>query len=151
MAEAGTKAEVNRIWQRDVIPNLPPEDKFTIMKRFEIFTREAHDAALAGEVVRNFYDVAQKIQEFRITGGIARRVRAPVLVTSYEGDAFFIGQPQQLYGLLGEPKKLVNFTAADGTHSHDAPMAPQRRNEVVSTGSTKLLGSDPSAGHRRRV
>jgi len=35
------------------------------------------------------------------------------------------------YAALRSDKTLVRFTAADGAQLHDAPMAPQRRNEVV--------------------
>ena len=54
-----------------------------------------------------------------------------MLVTGYEGETFLPGQDLQLFDLLRSPKQHHIFTAADGAELHDAPVAPQRRNEVV--------------------
>ena len=67
------------------------------------------------------YDVTQ----------FAPRVTAPMLVTQYEHDQFFPNGGRQLYDLLTCPKTLLTFTAAEGAGEHDAPLAPQRRNQVV--------------------
>lgn len=59
-------------------------------------------------------------------------ITAPVLVTDYEHERFNPpGAAQQVYDLLRSPKKLAMFTAEEGAGSHDAPLAPQRRNEVI--------------------
>ncbi len=59
------------------------------------------------------------------------RVSAPVLVTSYQLEQFYPGQAHRLYHALRSRKKLVTFTIAEGAEYHDAPMAPQRRNQVI--------------------
>ena len=48
-----------------------------------------------------------------------------------QGGQFYPGQAQQVYGLLRSPKALYTFTTAQGAEYHDAPMAPQARNQVV--------------------
>jgi hypothetical protein len=41
------------------------------------------------------------------------------------------GQAQQVYDALTAWKDIVQFSMRDGAQIHDAPMAPQHRNEVV--------------------
>ena len=49
-------------------------------------------------------------------------------------------QARQLYDALGSSKKLVTFTIAEGAEYHDAPMAPQRRNQVIFDWLDQTLG-----------
>jgi hypothetical protein len=59
-------------------------------------------------------------------------VTSPALVTSYELDEFVGGQAEAVFRLLGDiPRELHTFTVAQGAEYHDAPMAPQTRNQVV--------------------
>jgi hypothetical protein len=44
---------------------------------------------------------------------------------------FFPGGGKTLYDLLTCSKTLVTFTDAEGAALHDAPLASQRRNEVM--------------------
>jgi hypothetical protein len=41
------------------------------------------------------------------------------------------GQARSVYDLLRGHRAYYNFTSADGAEYHDAPMAPQTRNQVV--------------------
>ena len=36
-----------------------------------------------------------------------------------------------MFELLRTQKRLVNFDSSTGTQSHDAPMGPQSRNQVI--------------------
>jgi len=56
----------------------------------------------------NLHDVAQKIQ-------------CPLLITSPVNEAYWPGQSQQLYEMVNSPKKLVEFTEADGADLHCEP------------------------------
>jgi hypothetical protein len=63
----------------------------------------------------------------------AGTVTQPVLVNNYVEDMFYPGQPREVFGLLPAdvPKKFHTFTIDEGAEFHDAPMAPQTRNQVV--------------------
>lgn len=50
---------------------------------------------------------------------------------SVRGRRILPGRGHALYDLLPCPKTLVTFTAAEGAAEHNAPLAPQRRNQVV--------------------
>ena len=41
------------------------------------------------------------------------------------------GQARKVYDLLRCPRQFHYFTSAHGAEYHDAPMAPQTRNQVV--------------------
>jgi hypothetical protein len=92
---------------------------FTIEKTIEPFGQ------------RSFYDKMRYISEFRITRSLARRIQAPTLVTQYEGDDAVGPQAIQIFERLRTDKELVVFRRRYGTQFHDAPMAPQRRNQVI--------------------
>lgn len=59
------------------------------------------------------------------------RITAPALVTQYQGETAFPGQGAATARLLRSAATLHEFTAAAGCQFHDAPMAPQRRNQVL--------------------
>ncbi len=50
--------------------------------------------------------------------GVANQITCPTLVCQAEGDHFFAGQPEMLYGALTCPKTLMRFTAEDGAEEH---------------------------------
>ena len=129
-ANGATESRVNGIWQHDVIPVLPPQDRFTLAKRSEIYGPQYLDAARAGQVFTDLWSLGQTVMQYQVAD-VAPRVAAPMLVTQYELDQFFPDGGRQLYDLLTCPKTLVTFTAAEGAAYHDAPLAPQRRNQVV--------------------
>jgi hypothetical protein len=129
-AHGATESQVNAIWQHDVIPALSPQDRFALAKRSEIYGPQYLDTARAGQVFTDLWSFGQTVMQYQVAD-VAARVTAPMLVTQYEHDQFFPTGGQQLYDLLTCPKTLVTFTAAEGAAYHDAPLAPQRRNQVV--------------------
>ncbi|QDQ96856.1 alpha/beta hydrolase [Tomitella fengzijianii] len=121
----------NTIWNEHMVPGMSPEQRFTVAKRMEIYTPEAHRAALAGHPTRDFAAVAARMKKFTVAEDTPR-IRCPTLVLDYEGESFYPGQPEEFLSLLTvDDKTLVTLTAADGAQYHCAPMAPARRNEVV--------------------
>ncbi|MGH7118884.1 MAG: alpha/beta hydrolase family protein [Acetobacteraceae bacterium] len=130
LRKGATKQEVNAIWQHDVVPHLTPRDRFTLAKRSEIFGPQYLDAAREGRMLEDFWGFPHTVMRYQVAD-VAARVKVPTLVTKYEHDAFFPGQGQRLYDLLTCPKTLATFTEAEGASMHDAPLAPQRHNQVV--------------------
>ena len=143
VAEGGSKAEVNHIWATEVIPHLSPATRFTLAKRSELFGRQFLLTARAGRTFTDLYDLAQALMRVNCEA-TARRVTSPTLVTSYQDDAFFGRHPQAgaVYARLPAqlPKRFHTFTVAEGAGYHDAPMAPQTRNQVVFDWLDDTLG-----------
>jgi hypothetical protein len=54
---------------------------------------------------------------------VVDRITTPLLVADPDDEAFFPGQPQQLYDALPGPKVLARFTRADAANHHCQPMA----------------------------
>ncbi|HEX9064108.1 MAG TPA: hypothetical protein VF843_03320, partial [Streptosporangiaceae bacterium] len=134
MASGASKAEVNHIWRTDVIPHLNATDRFILAKRSELFGRRYLLTARAGRMYTDLYDLAEILMRVNCEP-TAPKVASPTLVTEYQDDAFF-GSHQQagpVFRLLpdGIRKQLHSFTVAHGAEFHDAPMAPQTRNQVV--------------------
>ncbi|MFJ9818324.1 alpha/beta hydrolase family protein [Streptomyces sp. NPDC101151] len=123
------KTQTNRTWQA-VVPDLDPQQAYTVKKRFEIFTREALLQARAGKVLTDLWGAAQVAIELDITGEIPK-IEAPTLVLDYEGEQFYPGQPRRMYDLLGSRREYFRFTAATGAQLHCSPMAPQQHCEKV--------------------
>ncbi|MET7284668.1 alpha/beta hydrolase [Streptomyces sp. NPDC005573] len=123
------KARTNRIWQA-AVPELDPQQAFSIRKRFEIFTREALLQARAGKVPTDLWSAAQVAIGLDITQVIPK-IKAPVLVLDYEGEQFYPGQPRQMYDLLNTRRDYFRFTAATGAQLHCSPMAPQQHCDKV--------------------
>ncbi len=131
IADAGGKEEVNRIWRAQILADLGPVDKFTLMKRTEIFGKRFQDDARAGRVTDDFHDLAQALKRYRYVD-VLSRITAPVLLTDYEHEQMNApGTTQRVYAQLRSPKTLIKFTAEEGAGLHDAPFAPQRRNEAI--------------------
>ena len=124
-----TKEEVNGEWQA-VIPHLDAVSRFMLMKRAELYARQFLLAGRAGRVFADLWLLGM-IQMALNVSKVARLVTSPVLVTGYEGDQFVPGQARSVYKLLRGRKAYQYFTSADGAEYHDAPMAPQTRNQVV--------------------
>ncbi len=129
-AHNAAAVQVNDIWQHRLTPHFSAQQRFTFAKRSEIFGQQFLDQARAGQVLTDFFTLGQTAMQYQIAD-VADRVTAPVLVVNYELEQFYPGQAQQLLNLLHSNKQLVTLTAADGAEYHDAPMAPQRRNQVV--------------------
>jgi len=71
-----------------------------------------------------------------VWGGIT----TPYLVMSYQLENLFPGEAQALYSLLPGRKTLATLTTAEGAEYHDAPMAPEKHNQVVFDWMDTTLG-----------
>lgn len=126
-----TKAEVDAIWTNEIVPHTTEaSDRFGFAKRSEIYGRSYLATARAGKLFSSLWDFGQTAMRYDCSD-VVDRVRAPVLVVNYELENFYPGGAQALYEALGGHKTLVTLTAAEGAEYHDAPMAPQRRNQIV--------------------
>jgi hypothetical protein len=127
-----SKAEVNHIWNHDIVPVLNAMERFTFAKRSELFGQQYLTDARAGKVFTDLYDLGETVMKVNCTS-TAGKVTQPVLVNNYVQDMFYPGQPREVFNLLPAdiPKKFHTFTIAEGAEFHDAPMAPQTRNQVV--------------------
>lgn len=107
--------------------------KFLFAKRTEIFAPYLLAAARAGKVFSDVDSLVKAIAAFTISPEMAAGVRAHVLVTDYELDPFFPGQPEKMMQRLtsAASKTLHRFTVAEGAEYHCAPLAPRVRNEAV--------------------
>jgi dienelactone hydrolase len=63
-------------------------------------------------------DYLRKALDYSLAGGIAEKIRCPVLVCDAEDDLFFKGQPEQLYEHLTCEKMLLKFSSHDGAGAH---------------------------------
>jgi len=132
-ASGAGKQEINTVWQDKVIPVLAATDRYELAKVSEGYGRQYLQAARAGQIFTDMYDLGTTLQKFSVAS-VADRVSAPTLVTVYEQDSLVIPVPQQgaeVFKLLRGPKQQHTFTAAEGAQFHCAPMAPQVRNQVV--------------------
>ncbi|MFJ9344689.1 alpha/beta hydrolase family protein [Streptomyces sp. NPDC101733] len=124
------KKRTNDIWNKEVVPQLPPEAAAVMKKRFEPFSVPAMLEARQGRLFTDFYTPATRVRALSIAS-VVGRIKAPTLVLDYEGEAFYPGQPRRLYDALTSPKDYVKLTAAQGAQLHCSPMAPQLHCEVV--------------------
>lgn len=125
-----SKEETNRIWNEEVVPELPPEAAATLRKRVEPFSIPAMLAARQGKMFTDFWTPARRIQALKITD-IVPRIKMPTLVLDYDDEQFYPGQPREMFDLLTAPKDYVKLTRAEGAQLHCSPMAPQVHCEVV--------------------
>ncbi len=138
-ATGASRAEVDHIWRHDIVPSLGPSLRFLFAKRTEIFGRQFLRAARTGKSLTDFWTFGQRAMRYS-NFAVIDKVSAPVLVNNYQLEQFYPGQAQRLYDALRSPKKLVTFTVAEGAEYHDAPMAPQRRNQVIFDWLDDTLG-----------
>lgn len=138
-AHGAPRAEVNNIWTHDITPALSPAERFLFAKRTEIFGRQFLRTARAGKLLTDFWTFGKRAMQYN-NAAVIHRVRAPVLVTDYQLEQFYPGQARRLFRALRSPKKYVTFTIAEGAEYHDAPMAPQRRNQVIFDWLDDTLG-----------
>ena len=57
VTNAGTPEQVNAEWNDVIAKGTTPIQKFSLMKSMSIFTQEAHEAAMKGELSQDFYDL----------------------------------------------------------------------------------------------
>ncbi len=81
---AGTPEKVNATWNDLIVQGSTPQEKFNLMKSMSIFTTEAHDAAMKGELVTDFNSLWQEILKYDVTG-VVGDITSPTMVTQYEG------------------------------------------------------------------
>ncbi|MFF4293967.1 alpha/beta hydrolase family protein [Streptomyces vinaceus] len=133
------KQQTNDIWNKEVVPELPPDAADVMKKRFEPFSIPAMLEARQGKLFTDFYTPANRIKALSITD-VVGRIKAPTLVLDYEGEQFYPGQPRRMYDALTSPKDYLKLTAAQGAQLHCSPMAPQLHCEVVFDWLGKTLG-----------
>jgi dienelactone hydrolase len=114
----GREREFTQFWA-EAQRFLPPATKFSIAKRSEIYGNG------------NFYERMRLASKFVLGRSLARKISAPTIITSPQGEAFFPGQAQTLYDWLRVNKHLARFTVAQGAQFHCEPMAPTVRNDTV--------------------
>jgi hypothetical protein len=135
-----TESQVNTTWQTFAIPSLTTEQAFTVKKRSELMNRQFLLQARAGQVPTDAYLLGTTVQSYTIPAEVSARITASTLAIRYELDGFVpAGEAQQLSNSMRVPEDLVVFTVADGAEYHCAPMAPQRRNQVVFDWLDKIL------------
>ncbi len=109
--------EADGAWAK-IFPRLPVSVRFAFTKSTYPFRKPTFSA------------LVRALGEYG-TAAYLPKITAPVLVTQYQGDAAFPGQGADAVRLLRSAATLHEFTAAAGCQFHDAPMAPQRRNQVL--------------------
>ncbi|MGW8802194.1 alpha/beta hydrolase family protein [Streptomyces sp. NPDC055775] len=124
------KAETNKIWNEQVVPELTSAEAATLKKRFESFSVPAMLAARDGKMFTDFHTPAQLIKSLDITD-VVGRIKMPSLVLDYDYEQFYPGQPRQMFDKLTSAKDYLKLTAATGAQLHCSPMAPQQHCEVV--------------------
>ncbi|MGW7486607.1 alpha/beta hydrolase family protein [Streptomyces sp. NPDC054786] len=124
------KEKTNHIWNKEVVPELPPSAAASLKKRIEPFSVPAMLAAREGKMFTDFYTPATLIKSLDITN-VVDRIKMPTLVLDYDYEQFYPGQPRQMFDRLTAPKDYVKLTTATGAQLHCSPMAPQQHCEVV--------------------
>jgi len=119
-------AEADAVWAQ-IFGRLPASERFGFTKASYPF-REPSFSALVRAVAQ--YGTAACLPE----------ITTPTLVTGYQGDTAFPGQDGQAAELLRCPHARHEFTAVAGCQGHGAPMAPQRRNQVIFDWLSGILG-----------
>jgi len=66
------------------------------------------------------FDTYRAMMEYNLRD-VAGKIQCPMLITSLVNEAYWPGQSKQLYDLLSCPKKLVEFSVADGADLHCEP------------------------------
>jgi hypothetical protein len=137
---SATQAQVDAIWTNEIVPHVTdPVEKFGFLKRSEIYGPTYLTAARSGQLFPSLWDFGQTAMQYNC-GGVVDKISTPYLVMSYELENFYPGGAQSLYDALRGHKTLATMTIADGAEYHDAPMAPQRRNQVVFDWLARTLG-----------
>jgi hypothetical protein len=90
------------------------------------------------------YDVFAAAQRFTLHG-VTDTITTPMLITDPEDEAFFPGQPQELYDLLPGEKEIVRFTRAQGANFHCQPLARGLTGHVMGD----FLADRLARGHTR--
>ena len=76
--------------------------------------------------VTSYYDAFRAAQQYNLKD-VAGQIQCPMLITNPEAEAFFPGQPKELYDMLRCPKTLIDFTAEQGAQLHCEANSPGYR------------------------
>jgi hypothetical protein len=68
------------------------------------------------------YDLFRAVGEYRLEN-VAGQIRTPMLICDPDDEAWFAGQPRELYNALSCEKELVRFSREDGANYHCEPWA----------------------------
>jgi pimeloyl-ACP methyl ester carboxylesterase len=68
----------------------------------------------------SYFDTYKAAMEYNLQG-VAEKIQCPLLITAPVNEAYWPGQSRQLYEMVNCPKKLVEFTVADGADLHCEP------------------------------
>ncbi len=104
LLKAGRKAEFDQYLGKA----LQPQSRATLSFRMRPFGYTSYFDTFKAVLDYNLRDIAQKIQ-------------CSMLITSPVNEAYWPGQSKQLQDLLTCPKKLLEFTEADGADLHCEP------------------------------
>lgn len=105
---------------RQALPHLTSSQRFQVAKRSEIYGN------------RSLYQRLRHATQFKISRPLVQRISSPMLLTEPAQEASFPGQAKIVYAWLqGRPKKVINFTDAQGAQLLCEPMAPTIRNDSV--------------------
>lgn len=141
LADAGPPEVVNRLWAEQVVAGANPQQVFTLKKRLEIYTPQAHVEASQGRIPSDWYALARRIQQFSLTEDDMAAIRCPTLVTGYVDDAFFGDAAHTLFdGLTVTDKKLMTFGETNGARYHNGPVASQFIGEEILDWVDETLG-----------
>lgn len=86
----------------------------------------------------SFFDTYKATLDYNLRD-VAKNIQCPLLITSPVNEAYWPGQSRQLFELLTCPKKLVEFTEADGADLHCEPKATGLRDLRVFNWLDKTL------------
>jgi hypothetical protein len=119
LLHAGREQEFNHYW-RQAQSHLTASERFEVAKRSEIYGNHSLYARLRHAL------------QFRIGPRLVRQINTPMLLTEPAQETLLPGQAKVVYRWLRtSPKKVINFTVAQGAQLHCEPMAPTVRNDAV--------------------
>ncbi|WP_329123969.1 alpha/beta hydrolase family protein [Streptomyces sp. NBC_01353] len=125
------KEKTNTIWNKEIVPELPPDAAATIKKRIEPFSVPAMLDARKGEMFTDFWTPAKLIESMDITN-VVGRIKVPTLLFDYEYEQFYPGQTRQMFDKLTDASRyLAKFDTTTGGQLHCSPMAPQQHCDLV--------------------
>jgi len=104
LLKSGRKAE----FDASLAKGMTPSSRATLQFRMRPF---GFDSA---------FDTYRAAMEYNLRG-VAEKITCPVLITSPVNEAYWPGQSKQLFDMVRSPKKLVEFTEADGADLHCEP------------------------------
>jgi alpha-beta hydrolase superfamily lysophospholipase len=87
----------------------------------------------------SYYDVFKAVLQYNLES-LAGRIECPMLITNPESEAFFPGQPKQLFEMLRCKKQLADFTVEEGADLHCEVSSPGLRDLRIFDWLDETLG-----------